>query len=341
MKTSQSFINEYRDFDDVFDCITECQKDVTVALYNFNQNTRNVMMKGFFEGVDVDTVMEKETEGFLSKIGSAVLNLIAKVADFLRKIGDKILGNTKLIKTDEEKVSQILAKHPELKKDVCKGLKEEWFTYKDVAAFEKDIAGLINMLERNAIDHETFKDKVTKAINKFNESAKPVITAGATVANLVSIVPTVHKSCADAKKSVSAMSDMLDKFKNDVDKNYGDHDQNKATSIFNALSQAVGLTTKECTDRVVGQKGLSGMLNKLCNSKVGEALHLDDTHRDARHQKTKDKLDDAATKKLNEESIKEQNERNKKREQITRDVEDEKFRQDERKRLGVKGGSKK
>ena len=42
------------------------------------------------------------------------------------------------------------AEHPELKDTIARGINEEWFTYKDVAAFEKDTVALIAMLEKNA-----------------------------------------------------------------------------------------------------------------------------------------------------------------------------------------------
>jgi hypothetical protein len=295
MKTNSAFINEYKLYDDVFDCIESCQKEATLALYHYNNTAKQMKMKAFFEGVDVDILMEAENEGFLTKIGNKVLQLLTTIANFIRGITEKITGNVKGMKSDEERVTKIITEHPELKKQVCKGLKEEWFQYKDVAKYEKDIAGLINMLEKEQIDHQTFMDKVKKASEDFTSSAKSIINVGTSIAGLIKIVPNVHHACKEAKESVSEMSGLVETFKGNVEKNYADHDQNKVTSIFNALSQAVGLTTKECSDRVAGQSWISNTFHNFANSKVGGVLHIDDDSRDMRHVdayiKYKDKQD--------------------------------------------------
>jgi predicted DNA-binding ArsR family transcriptional regulator len=272
MKTNQAFINEYKYIDMMNEVVYNCQKEAAMALYEFNNARRNAELTSFFESSDMEIIMEKENEGFFAKIGNAITKLINQIAEFLTNITNTILGNTKLIKSDEEKVSIILKEHPDLKNTVCKGLKEEWFTYKDIAAYEKDIAGLINMLEQNKIDHKEFSDKIADAEKKFNASAKPIINMAASISTLLLIIPKVTKSCAEAKKSVSTISEMAEKFKKNVDTNYGVHDQDKVTSILNAIAQAAGITTKECSDRTKGQSFIYKTLNKITNGKYGDSV---------------------------------------------------------------------
>lgn len=335
MKTNQSFINEYVLIDNVNECLYECQKDVTVALYEYNNAIRNLEMKSLFESVDTDVLMEKESEGFLARIGNSVLKVIHTIAEFIKNITETILGNTKLIKSDEERVNKIIAEHPELKKQICHGIKEEWFTYKDIAAFEKDIIGLVNMLEKKAIDNETFKDKVKKAIDKFNDSGKTIIATTATITGLLGIVPKVHKSCKEGKDTVSSMSSTLSKFKDNFEKNYGEHDQNVITSAFNALSQMVGLTTKECNDRVAGQSFISRTFDKFCNSAFGKAMKLDDSNRQDRHVAVSNKLEVERNKKEKAKSEKEAADKQSRRDKIDQDIEDEVYKNEQRKKAGL------
>lgn len=295
--TNYEYIHEYSLFDDMFDFLESTKKEIDIAVINYNTKKRQLEMKSFFEGtLDAEMIIEAEGQGVLAKIGNTVMALIKKIRDFISKIGDKILGNTRIIKSDVEIVNQMIAQNPELKTKVANGINNEWFTYKDIAAYEKDIVGLITMLEKKAIDHQTFMDRVKAATTKFNNSAKPIIATGCTIAALIGIVPKVAKSCASAKQSMQKLSKDVEEFRDRVDRNYSEKDVNMAHAVLNALSNAIGIGTKECQERTAGQGKLASFISSFKNGKIGKAIHVDDEHRDARHAKAFSKRADKSDK---------------------------------------------
>ena len=288
--TSNSYIHEYSFFDDVFDCLNESVKDVSVAMGWYNIKKHQLESKMMFESssdVDYKVLLEKEGEGVLAKIGNAVMNIINKITAFIKKFTDKITGNMKLGKSDEEKVNQILAQHPELKNQVVEGIDKEWFTVADVAKFEKDVVGLIQMLNKNAIDHQTFMDKFKAKCKAFTDSAAPILGATTTVIGFMKILPDVHNYARGTKNAITAFRGTCEKFKDDVDRNYAEQDANKAQAIMNALSQAIGLTTKECQKSAIMQSRWRSWASKFTESRAGKAIKADKQSRDDRHRDAK------------------------------------------------------
>lgn len=291
--TCTSYIHEYSLFDGVFDCLNEAANDVAIAMGQYNIKKHQIESKMLFEASSNDpeyqSEMKKASEGVLARIGNAVMKVIGRINEFIKKITDKFTDSVKLGKSDSEKVSQMLSQHPELKDQIIEGIDKEWFTIGDVAKFEKDIIGLIQMMNKKAIDHQTFLDKVRAKCEQFTNSAKPIVDAGLTVVNAVSIFPKLHKSMKDTKEAITDIRGACEKFKDDVNKNYAENDANRAQAIFNALSQAVGLTTKEYQKSVKAHGFLSKALNKICNSPIGKVAHADDNSRETRHIKAYDK----------------------------------------------------
>lgn len=261
--TCKSYIEEYRLFDDVFDCLNEATREVEIAMGNFNMKMHQLQSKMFFEASsdqDYQAMMEAEGEGVLAKIGNAVMKLIQTVTGFIKKITDKITGNIKAGKSDEEKVNQLLAQHPELKNHVVEGIDKKWFTVSDVAKYEKDVLGLIQMLNKNVIDHQTFMDKFKDACKRFADSAAPILAATTTVIGFMKVIPDVHKNVSNSKKALCSFNDAAKKFKTDIDSNYSQKDVSKANAIMYAIKQAIGLTTSECKHQVENQGRISKVL---------------------------------------------------------------------------------
>lgn len=282
MTTCQSYINEYSFFDEVYDVLESAEKELVIAMYDYENAKRQIALNSFFESSnfeDEDIMLEKEGEGILTKIGNMVITILKTLANAIKGVTDKIFSNTNKMKTDVEIVNQMMSEHPEFAKEVAKGISQEWFTYKDIAQFEKDTVGLINMLEKNAIDHQTFMDKFKNACNKFKESASPIITVGTTIASVIGVVGKVGKACKDGKSTLLSFNKTMEEFKERVDKNYTEHDVSKARAIMNAMSNAIGLTTKECNDRVASQGKFSSWIASI-------------TKRDERHRKAKEARDE-------------------------------------------------
>ena len=268
MKTNYAYINEFGFLDDLIDCINESTNDVAVRMYDYNNKLRETSTKAFFEGVNEDVFMEKEKEGVLATIGKGIITLIEKIKEAITKLTEAIVGKSKEAESEAEVVNRIIEKHPELKNKVCEGIQKEWFTYKDVATYEKDVIGLINMLEKNAIDHRTFKDKMQAAADKFEASAKPIIAIGTTIGALVGLVGTIGLKSQKAKGALKSLGKTTEKFKQDFDKNKNTQNANVFSSAFNALGQAIGLVTKECQHRAKSQGFLCNLF-KLFNKKHG------------------------------------------------------------------------
>lgn len=297
MRTSVMFINEYSLSDSVIECAEEVVASVMSAAWDYENHKRDIELRAVLESADTTAILlEKEGQGFLASVGNAIMTLIHKVEEFLKKITDVLFGSLKKNKDEVEIVTRLITQYPELKTVVCKGLNEEWFTYKDIAAYEKDVCGLIQMLEKKSIDHQTFKDKLKKAMDKFNDSAQPLVTAAKNVQDLLGFIPKVHEHATNGKKAMQSLSSTLKTFKKNVDHNYGKQEAGVIKSIVNALGQAVGLCSKECEYRVKSTSKLGRYIHKLSNSKIGTPLKLDDASRDSRHMKSWNKSDNAERK---------------------------------------------
>lgn len=292
--TCKSYIEEYRLFDDVFDCLNEASHDLDVAVGNYNMRMHQLKSKMFFESssdMDYEAIMEAESQGILAKIGTAVMTLVQKVSDFIKKITEKITGNIKLGKSDEEKVNQILAQHPELKDQVVEGIDKEWFTVSDVAKFEKDVVGLIQMLNKEAIDHQTFMDRFKAACKRFTDSAAPILGATTTVLGFMKIVPEIHKHVKGTRDTITAFNETAKKFGQDVTNNYAEKDVSKANAIAYAIKQAIGLTTAECKHQVESQNKIRNVFRW-----IGRKVTLDtDKSKGKAQQKVEDERNSSET----------------------------------------------
>ena len=76
MKTSQVYINEHALFDTIIESIQECTKEVAMLEYTYEKNVKDAELKSFFEGTDVDVIIEKEGDSVLAKIGTVIVNLL-------------------------------------------------------------------------------------------------------------------------------------------------------------------------------------------------------------------------------------------------------------------------
>lgn len=211
MKTNAAYIHEFSILDDINETISEVTNEVNHAMYEYETSKRQDDLRSFFENYNEDFIMEKE--GIFTRIGNAIIKLIKKIGDVISKFTDKFFHRSKEVETDEQVVNQIVSRNPELRSTVVKGLKNEWFTYKDVAKYKDDILGLSMMLEQQTIDHKTFKQKCGEALDKFNKSGTAIITAGATIAGVLTILPKIvnafkrnKKALGDTKGALGSLS---------------------------------------------------------------------------------------------------------------------------------------
>lgn len=304
LKTNQPYINEFNFFDNVMECVEECKKEVDMAVYSYNNNKRQIELKSFFEGaMDDELFIEKEGEGVLAKIGNAIVKLVKKVADFLTDTKEKLFGMTQKAKTDAEIVNKLIDEHPELKKEVIEGLEKEWFTYRDVAKFEKDVVGLIQMLDKKKIDHETFKDKMKKACKEFTESGKVILAASCTLGSLLMIAPNVSKGVKASRSVLQDIGKTAGDFTKNVEKNYTENDVNMLQAIGNAFGQAIGIITKECNQRQRGQGMVASILNRFVKDENKRKAKLDayEDYRKAKHDAARNKAEEKRVREMQRE----------------------------------------
>lgn len=276
MKTSAAYIHEYSILDDVNESLSEAISNINEASYKYNCMKRDFELKSFFEQTSTDVFMEKEAMGFFEKIGNAIMKIIKKIADTIAKFTSKFFNKEKEMKTDEEIVTQIITENPELKKAVCQGINEKWFTYKDVAGYQKDIVGLVQMLEQQTISHKAFREKCLESMEKFKTSGQAIIGAGTTVAGLLAVIPKIHHAFKQNKSVSEDCKKVLNNLKTKIDsRKYINNPVNESASsgltpetaslIVTEYSKAVSEITKEFNQVVASQNNASDVLKSFIN----------------------------------------------------------------------------
>lgn len=205
MRTSYNYIHEMDIIDDFYEYSESLIKSIGNDIDEYYKSKSEYELKSFFENTDI--IMEKE--GIVTKLGNAIISLIKKIKECISKFVDKIFHKSKKIESDVDKVNKIVAQHPELRDTIVKGIKEEWFTYRDVAAYEKDIVQLMLMLEKEQISHQKFKEKVGKKLDSFINGGQKIIAVGATVAGILLIAPKIITATKKSKESGKSILSVL------------------------------------------------------------------------------------------------------------------------------------
>ena len=277
--TSHGYIHEYAIFDDITECLTECFNVIDSQANNLDRidhelELRSVLEAGFS---DVDVVFEAEKESILAKIGNSIIAIIENVKKFIKHIAETLFGSKKDDEDAEAKLNRILKENPALKQEIIDGLDKEWFTIGDIAKYEKDVLGLTKMLQQNAIDHETFKQRMARSLQSFNESIKPIGTAATTIVVLVTFIPKLMGSIVDTRKALTNITGALAKI-NDTKEELFLDGASKFRAVVGAYQEACGV----CIDYIKQQMKKKGMLtkmrDKIINSKLGKMTGMQSRH---------------------------------------------------------------
>lgn len=254
VKTDQSYINQYLTYDLVFEACDECERACIEADYLLRKSQRDAYLNSFFEaslfGKKKDPVVKKADaaeDNFFAKIGKAISDLIKKITDFIKDIGAAITGKQRDIDADTKAVNKIIAENPELKNTIVKGIKKEWFTKHDVAAYKSDIVGLINMLDQGKIDNETAIDKFNESTKKFVTGAKDTAIAALTISGAMKLASNINNFRSENKKLADDIRSMAEKTREDVTK-AGKNPKSISTQVkilTNALKVIVGLDRQQ------------------------------------------------------------------------------------------------
>lgn len=296
MRTCYSYINEYELFDNVFESMEDTQRNIICSIYDFNSKKHQRELNAFYnESVvsELELFNEKEGDNLFAKIGNSILELVNKIKNFLNNIKEKLFGKEeqKEVESDVQIVNKIVSQNPQLRNQVCEGIKNEWFTYGDIAKYADDVIALTNMLEKNVIDHQTFKDKLKAKNEAFVKNGKAIIATGAVVGGLLAIVPKVLKHGKECTDSIAKLNKKLSEVGENSQKYYAEDGQNKIQAAFSGLKEALGIATSETKCTTTGFTHIKSVFSRIKNSKVGQLIHVDDTHKDARHVAAATKLD--------------------------------------------------
>lgn len=281
VKTDQSYINQYLKYDLVFEACDECERACIEADYLLRKSQRDAYLNSFFEaslfGKKKDPVVKKADaaeDNFFAKIGKAISDLIKRITDFIKDIGAAITGKQRDIDADTKAVNKIIAENPELKNTIVKGIKKEWFTKHDVAAYKNDIVGLINMLDQGKIDNESAIEKFNDATKKFVNGAKNAAIASLTVSGAMKLASNINNFRTENKKLADDLRKSAEDIK-DATTKAGKNPKSISTQVkilTNALKVIVGIDQEQdaAADELKNKAAVLKNQAKKTNAAVNE-----------------------------------------------------------------------
>lgn len=214
-----SYIHEYDDYDAAMLAAHNLQKDVAVAMFEYEQAEQLAMKKVMFESANYDVIMEEARENVFVKIGKSLTNLIKKIGEFLKGIFDKVFNRKK--NQEREKniaiAKQFLAKHPEQRDTVISAMERGDMELKDVAQYARDVEQVIKLAERQDLEADTLNNKVNEVCKKIDNAApinvaKTLGTIGAAVGGVV----VLYKGLGDLTGMVTDIKDYANKMKDAI-----------------------------------------------------------------------------------------------------------------------------
>lgn len=245
VRTDQAYINQYLVYDEVFEACEACEKACVEADYFLRKEARKSYLDTYFsEALNFGAKKSpaKTEDNIFAKIGKAIVTLIEKIKAAIMHIKDSIFGTQKKTEAANKALQKIFAENPEMKKTIMKGLKKEWFTIYDVAAYKNDIMGLIKMVDQAKIDNQTAMDKFQDMTDK----VKKGIVTGAAITGGLSIlkgITEINKSRTSLQSTMEAMQHMAEAIKDDTtNKGKDPHSiSTKARILGGAVKVLIGL----------------------------------------------------------------------------------------------------
>lgn len=245
VRTDQAYINQYLVYDEVFEACDACEKACVEADYFLRKEARKNYLDTYFSealNFGAKKSSAKTEDNIFAKIGKAIVTLIEKIKNAIKHIKDSIFGTQKKTEAANKALQKIFAENPEMKKTIMKGLKKEWFTIYDVAAYKNDIMGLIKMVDQAKIDNQTAMDKFQDMTDK----VKKGIVTGAAITGGLSIlkgITEINKSRTSLQSTMEAMQHMAEAIKDDTTNKGKDPNSisTKARILGGAVKVLVGL----------------------------------------------------------------------------------------------------
>ena len=245
MLTSVSYINEDKDFINFIEYVESVDNDIHKSMVKLDLIRKEAGVKLFFESSTKEEYMlfcEEENQSVLSKIGNHIMEMIKKFLDFFKGIFEKFKELFNDVESDKKTVEKMIQQNPAIGKEVVTGLKNEWFTYGDVAKYNKDMMGLYDMLIEKRIEHESVNEKISNIEYEYKEkesnflkTVHTVQTIVGTIGFIVGTIETINK----CNKGLHKFNDFLKSKGIDVKQTIDNVAANSETKVAESTEKIV------------------------------------------------------------------------------------------------------
>ncbi len=195
MKTNSVFINEFEDFlafESSMDTMSK-KLDDDIRKYELTKSRRGLEL--YFESYNTEEyrlMCEEEEKNIFQKIGEYVKQLIDKFINFITSLFKKDINNeVDELERDKKIVEKMVAENPTIGKEIVAGIKNERFTYGDVAKYNKDMYGLLELILTAKVDDMQIQKKIDDIDAQYAVSESPLLKGIATVQTVAAITTTL------------------------------------------------------------------------------------------------------------------------------------------------------
>lgn len=221
---SSAFINNgcedslYNDECNTFlNYLNECDKDITESFLDMKSKTDFITLESEIMGnisYDNMIVLESENKNFIEKIGSKIIEITKKFAEFVSSIVDKIKDIAFKFKSNEKKMDILLKEHPELAKEKIQILCDEGgLEFKDISSLsdlDKEFDKIVKLAKEGKEDPNSLKARWRKASKKWINpdddrvtKVKKIAAAGTATLSLITAIAFIKKEFAKNKRDLT------------------------------------------------------------------------------------------------------------------------------------------
>ena len=273
-KSLREYVHENDLFDNMLLALESAMTEVNCAMYDSKDQMRKAHQAYVFESASKEYFTEEvdnARKGFFAKIGQKVMYLIEKFRDFVEDIILKIKGIFDKNEREANNAKKVLKEHPEMAKQMMAAIECPDMSMKDVQQFNSECMALMAAYKKSKdMDEETFKSKFQSILDKFTDHEKQTKNTINTIVDALKYFAVATAAVLGAKKALSDINKVADDFKKDVERQTI-YQGSKASAVFAALNQMIGVNTKALNERTTLQERIGGLISKF-NASVGKKI---------------------------------------------------------------------
>lgn len=220
---SVNYLNNTEQEPIIFDPLYKFEKEldnimseVDIAYQEYVSNKKLYELDTMF--LEADKVDDKKKEkadesekNFVSKVGSAVINMFKKAISFITEILDKLKEKFNPMKDKVSKVEAICRQNPGLEKHLTDDIKKQLeggklsiTDLKALAELDKTYTEITNMAKKADVDPNSLKAKWEAAKTKFaNADKTPIVMGAVGIATSIVAIDRANKVIQDNKRRAS------------------------------------------------------------------------------------------------------------------------------------------